>query len=89
MEQKNVIRIFLLGLPVGLVALGVAAMAFYFTEGIAEDERVTSSASLMQKGIDATDLEAYVTTLSEAIGERNLANAKQSLAGLDHDQVHP
>lgn len=77
MKQENVIRIFLVGLPLGLMALGIAAMAFYFTEGVAEDKRLTESANLMQKKIDRADLESYVVTLAEEIGERNLAKERQ------------
>jgi len=70
----------LVGLPVGLLVLGIGSMIY--TElldttpaGHAEDaarERTREFAQLLRKPVNADDLKRYVMLLSEDIGERNV-----------------
>lgn len=80
LQQKNVLPFLLVGLPVGLLVLGVGSM--FYTEVLektpaahAEDEareRTREFAQLLRKPVSGDDLKRYVTLLSEDIGERNM-----------------
>jgi len=79
-QQKNVLPVLLVGLPLGLLVLGIGSMIY--TElldstpaGHAEDEareRTREFAQLLRKPVSGDDLRRYVTLLSEDIGERNM-----------------
>ena len=98
-QQKNVLPLLLVGLPVGLLVLGIGSMLY--TElldttpaGHAEDEareRTREFAQLLRKPVSGDDLKRYVTLLSEDIGERNLqkSGALESAALLLESSMGP
>ena len=79
-KQKNVLSFLLVGLPVGLLVLGIGSMLY--TElldttpaGHAEDEareKTRQFAKLLRKPVSGDAMNRYVTLLSEDIGERNM-----------------
>lgn len=97
--QKNVLPFLLVGLPVGLLVLGVGSM--FYTEVLektpaahAEDEvreRTREFAQLLRKPVNRADLQRYVTLLSEDIGERNMqkVGALESAALLLESSMGP
>ncbi len=98
-QQKNVFPFLLVGLPVGLLVLGIGSMLY--TElldttpaGHADDEareRTRGFAQLLRKPVNADDLKRYVTLLSEDIGERNMqkSGALESAALLIESSMGP
>lgn len=99
MQQKNIIPIFLVGLPVGLMLLGVGSMLY--TElldrtpaGHAEAEakqRTREYSQLLRKPVSGDDLRRHVELLSESIGERNVGKpgALESAALLLESSMGP
>ncbi|MEM6916448.1 MAG: M28 family peptidase [Verrucomicrobiota bacterium] len=77
MKQGAVIRFLIVALPTGLLFLGVTSMVM--THLGASNEPVDpneasrlEAASLNRKAVNRVDLERYLTTLTETIGERHL-----------------
>ena len=78
MEQRRAIRFFLVGLPAGLMLLGLGSVLWtqiFSGTGAGDDKearRRNRAAEMERKPVDGEDLKAYVRVLSEDIGERNL-----------------
>ena len=99
MKQKNVIAVCLVGLPVGLLLLGVGSMIY--TELLAKTpaghaqeearEKNAKYASLLREQVNVDSLKRNVTLLSKDIGERNLGHqdALESAALLLESSMGP
>ncbi len=83
MDQGKIIRACLIGLPTGILVLGVASVfVTHFFD--AEDKEVVEArekqaevAGMMRKPVNQEDLEKYVRVLAGDIGERNLENYRK------------
>ncbi|MFV1994448.1 MAG: M28 family peptidase [Verrucomicrobiales bacterium] len=69
MKQETVIKAAVVGLPIGLVLLGVLSMVYYFRTGAHDSEWRASE--FMHREIEEKDLREHVRVLSEVIGERH------------------
>ena len=70
MTQARVIRLFILGLPIGLIVGGVIAMKIYFRENA--DAAAKAGHGYMRKAITRTDIESHVEVLAKMIGPRHM-----------------
>lgn len=83
MDQGKIIRACLIGLPTGILVLGVATIfVTHFWGGedqeiIEANEKRAEVAGMMRKPVAQSDLEKYVSVLAGDIGERNLGNYKK------------
>ena len=77
LTPQQTVRFFILGLPIGLVITGIAAMFIYFkVDTVREREE---SRVILSKALNETDLRAQVQVLAGGIGARH-AGAPETLA---------
>lgn len=85
MNSGRIIRLCLIGLPVGLVAFGIMSVFFtHFADKTDnEEEKIATkrsqAAGIMRKAVNEGDLERYLGILTDDIGERNLESAYDNL----------
>ena len=78
MSQRLVIRMLLIGLPAGLIALGIVAIILYYrpSGSVAGGSAAgTVSGSAHRRTISADDLRSYVRIVSEEFGPRPVEDA--------------
>ena len=76
MNEGKIIRFLLVGLPAGLLLLGVGSMFYSHMSSDEEafdpnEEVRLEAASLNRRPVNQADLERYLNTLADRIGERN------------------
>lgn len=77
MTSQQTIRLFLVGLPAGLVISGIIAMLIYFRVERAQEEG--SGMVVTRRPLSQDDLTARIVTLAGRIGERNTSRPVQLL----------
>ncbi len=70
MNEAKMIRLCLLGLPLGLIVLGAASLAIHFSGK--DQDGVPAVFNQLASEIQESDLQVYVRNLSEVIGPRHL-----------------
>jgi len=75
MDSQRLIQVFLVGLPLSIIGLGVFAMFYYFRGGTTS-EQIEFTNALMRKPVEKEELRACVLALADKIGERNLAKGR-------------
>jgi hypothetical protein len=73
MTQRTLVRIFLLGLPIGTVVFSACSLWLHFRSEAQKKKNVSGSS--MKKEISSKDLEFYVKRLAADIGPRHLGQA--------------
>jgi hypothetical protein len=69
MKQPTVVRLFILGLPIGLIIGGVIAMILYFRD---EDAALAdASRGFLRKPVTRPDIQSHVEVLAKTIGPRH------------------
>src|SRR5436190_5881774 len=67
MTQAGIIRLFIIGLPVGLIAGGIVAMKLYFKE----QRSPNTGFGHVRKAVNRADLQGHVEMLARTIGSRH------------------
>ena len=77
LTSQQTVRLFILGLPIGLIISGIAAMFIYFRIDSVRDD--AEQRVLVSRALNEADLRAHVRTLSSGIGPRH-AGAPETLS---------
>ncbi len=83
MNQGKIIRVCLVGLPAGLLIMGVATVFVTHIVGgrdaevVEAEEKQARAAGILRKEVNREDLEKYVGVLAGDIGERHLGEYKK------------
>lgn len=72
MTQAAVVRLFLLGLPVGLIVGGIASFGIWFHLRGKAERYDTILATMLRQPVNQEALERHVTVLAGTIGERHM-----------------
>jgi hypothetical protein len=68
----RIVRLFVGGLPLGLVIMGALSFVFYFNKKNRPEAPPSEFAAIMRRELNSTDFNRYVEILSKTIGERSL-----------------
>lgn len=82
MTQSRILRFLILGLPAGLIAGGVIAMALYFRETAASS--LQEGHGFMRKDISRKDIESHVQVLARTIGPRHAGSPDRLKAAVKY-----
>ena len=73
-KPNFLVRLFVMGLPLGILIMAALSFAVYFNKrNAALEPKASKYADLMRRDINAEDLQRYAKILSKDIGERSAA----------------
>ena len=72
MTQASVVRLFLLGLPIGLIVGGIASFGIWFHLRGKAERYDTILATMLRQPVNQQSLERHVRVLADTIGERHM-----------------